>query len=119
MSIETGADDPAAVVVMVQAPTWQFHFRTHLSDLARLSSIRDADWTARRALHVGEAGGIPVHWCVNADATVSALIGEDDETWHIAFVMPVDTVDRLAAEAADLIPPAEIAAPHPGQFEMF
>ncbi|MFC3987657.1 hypothetical protein [Actinoplanes siamensis] len=102
--IEADGDDPAVVVVMLQAPTWEFHFLAQLSDLARLRSIRDADWATRSALQIGEAGGIPVHWCINTDATVSALIGEDDETWHIAFVMPVDAIDRLAAEAVDLLP---------------
>jgi hypothetical protein len=53
------------------------------------------------------------------DATVSALIGEDDETWHIAFVMPVDTIDRLAAEAMDVLSPPDTAVHHPGQLEMF
>lgn len=118
MSIEADGSDPAVVVVTLQAPTWELHFRAHLSDLARLRSIPDADWTARRTLRIGEAGGSPVHWCVNSDGTVSALVGQDDQTWHIAVVMPVDTIDRLAAAAADLLPPPA-PAPHPGQLEIF
>jgi hypothetical protein len=119
VSIDADRDDAAVVVVMLQDPMWEFHFLAHLSDLVRLRSIRDADWVGRNSLQIGEAGGIPVHWCINTDATVSALIGEDDETWHIAFAMPVDTIDRLAAEAADLLPPPDTAVPHPGQLEMF
>ncbi|MEV4401546.1 hypothetical protein AB0J66_05135 [Actinoplanes sp. NPDC049598] len=92
-------------------PSWEFHFRAPPADLARLRSIREADWAARRALHIGECGGVPVHWSVDSDATVSALVGADDETWHIAFLMPVDTIDQLAAEAVDLLPPQGTAVP--------
>lgn len=105
-------------MVMLQAPSWEFHFWAHLGELTRLRSIRQADWSARRALQIGDAAGIPVHWCINDD-TVTALIGHDDETWHIAFLMPVDTIDRLAAEAADLLPEPDPPAPHPGQLEIF
>ncbi|OZV74976.1 hypothetical protein CA850_29405 [Micromonospora echinospora] len=101
-------------MVMLQAASWEFHFRAHLRELARLRSIRQADWSARRALQIGDAAGIPVHWAIHDD-TVTALIGHDDETWHIAFLMPVETIDRLAAEAAELLPESDPPTPHSGQ----
>ncbi|WP_174528240.1 hypothetical protein [Micromonospora maritima] len=118
VSIDRSGDDPAVVVVMLQTPTWEFHFWAHLSELARLRSIRQADWSARRALQIDDAAGIPVHWAINDD-TVTALIGHDDETWHIAFSMPVETIDRLAAEAAELLPEPDPPTPYPGQLEIF
>ncbi|WP_127499939.1 hypothetical protein [Actinoplanes solisilvae] len=120
VSIDSDGDDPAVVVVMLSAPSWEFHFWAHLSELARLRSIREADWSARRSLQIGDARGMPVHWCINKDNnTVSALIGPDDEMWHISFGMPVDTIDRLAAAAVDLLPPPDPPTPHPGQREIF
>jgi hypothetical protein len=116
--IDRSSEDPAGVMVMRQAPSWEFHFEARLSDLARLRSIREADWSARRALQIGDAAGIPVHWAINDD-TVTALIGHDDETWHIAFLMPVVTIDRLAAEAIDLLPEPDPPTPYPGQLEIF
>ncbi|MEU1969281.1 hypothetical protein ABZ541_24305 [Micromonospora sediminicola] len=118
VSIDRSGDDPAVVVVMLQTPTWEFHFWAHLSELARLRSIRQADWSARRALQIGDAAGTPVHWAINDD-TVTALIGHDDETWHIAFSMPVETIDRLAAEAVELLPEPDPPTPYPGQLEIF
>jgi hypothetical protein len=53
---------------MLHAPSWKFHFWAHLSELARLRSIREADWSARRALKIGEAGGIPVYWCIEGSS---------------------------------------------------
>jgi hypothetical protein len=44
---------------------------------------------------------------MNKDGTVTALVGNDDETWHIAFVMPADTIDQLLADAVDLLLPAD------------
>ena len=46
------------------------------------------------------------------------MIGQDDETWDIAFVIPVDTIDRLAAESADFLPPPDPPVV-PGQLEIF
>ncbi|MEV0330487.1 hypothetical protein AB0H63_29125 [Micromonospora echinospora] len=114
----SGDHDPAVVMVMLQAASWEFHFRAHLRELARLRSIRQADWSARRALQIGDAAGTPVHWAIHDD-TVTALIGHDDETWHIAFLMPVETIDRLSAEAAELLPEPDPPTPHPGQPEIF
>ncbi|MGX7669125.1 hypothetical protein [Plantactinospora sp. DSM 117369] len=116
--IDRNADDPAVVTVMLQAPSWEFHFCAHLSEVARLRSIREADWAARRSLQIGDAAGIPVHWAINGD-TVTALIGQDDETWHIAFLVPVDTIDRLAVEAGELLPMPDPPTTHPGQLEIF
>ncbi|SNT28586.1 hypothetical protein SAMN05421812_104247 [Asanoa hainanensis] len=118
VTIDRSGDDPAVAMVMLQAPSWVFHFEAHLGDLARLRSIREADWSARRALRIGDAAGIPVHWAINED-TVTALVGHDDETWHIAFLMPVDTIDRLAAEVVDLLPEPDPPTPYPGQLEIF
>jgi hypothetical protein len=119
VSIEPDGDDPAVMVVMLQAPAWEFHFWVHLSELVRLRSIRGADWSARRSLQIGATGGVPVHWCIDKDDTVSALVGQDDETWHIAFRMPVATIDQITAEAVDLLPPPDPSVPHPGQLGMF
>ncbi|GIG93032.1 hypothetical protein [Plantactinospora endophytica] len=116
--IDRSADDPAVVMVMLQAPSWEFHFCAHISEVARLRSIREADWSARRALQIGDAAGIPVHWAYDGD-TVTALIGHDDETWHIAFLMPVDTIDRLAAAAGGLLPDPDPPTTHPDQSETF
>lgn len=116
--IDRRAEDPAVVAVMLRAPTWELHFAAQISELARLRSIREADWAARRSLRIGDVAGIPVHWAINGD-TVTALIGQDDETWHIAFLLPVDTIDRLAVEAGNLLPEPDPPAPRPGQLEIF
>jgi hypothetical protein len=120
VTIDENGEDPAVVVVMLQAPSWEFHFGVHLSELGRLRVIRGADWSSRRSLRVGDAAGIPVHWCMNSDDdTVTALVGNDDETWHIAFVMPVETIDRLLAEAVDLLPPADPSSVPADQTKVF
>ncbi|MGY0002594.1 hypothetical protein [Micromonospora sp. I033] len=118
--IDDNGQDPAVVAVMLQGPpSWEFHFWIHLSDLARLRSLRDANWTALRSVQLGEDGaGTPVHWSIDDD-TLTALIGPDDETWHLAISMPVGTLDRLAQETVNLLPPPEPPTPYPGQLEIF
>ncbi|MFF0175721.1 hypothetical protein Q3V37_14595 [Micromonospora profundi] len=118
--IDDNREDPAVVMVMLQGPpSWEFHFWIHLSELACLRSVREINWTARRSVQLGEdAAGTPVHWSIN-DGTLTALTGPDDETWHLAISMPLDTLDRLTAEAANLLPPPEPPTPYPGQLEIF
>lgn len=117
--IDNNGEDPAVVMIMLQGSAWELHLWVHLSELARLRSLREADWTARRSMQVGEDGaGTPVHWSIK-DGTLTALIGPDDETWHTAISMPLDMIDRLATEAADLLPPPEPPTPYLGQLEIF
>ncbi|MFJ2084553.1 hypothetical protein ACIOBK_18645 [Micromonospora chokoriensis] len=118
--IDANREDPAVVVVMLQGPpSWEFHFWIHLSELARLRSLRDVNWTAQRSVQLGEDGaGTPVHWSINDD-TLTALIGPDDETWHLAISMPLDTLDRLTDGTTDLLPPPEPPTRFPGQLEIF
>jgi hypothetical protein len=47
---------------------------------------------------VGTAAGADVFWSAR-DGVVSVLVGHDDETWDIAFVVPVAVVIQLADEA--------------------
>ncbi|MGW5667985.1 hypothetical protein [Micromonospora sp. NPDC003776] len=117
--IDDNRDDPAVVMVMLQGPSWELHVWIYLSELGRLRSLREADWTARRSVQIGEDGaGVPVHWSITDD-TLAALIGPDDQTWHTAIFMPLDMIDRLTQEAADLLPPPEPPTPYPGQLEVF
>jgi hypothetical protein len=123
VSISPDGDDPDRVAVILRGPSWEFQFRVQPQELCRLRDIRDADWSARRALHLGTVFGVPIHWCINDDL-VSVLVGHDDETWQIGIFMPVEVADRLAAMGADLLPPPEPdepvpGAPYPGQLEMF
>jgi hypothetical protein len=55
--IDDNREDPAVVLVMLQGPpSWEFHFWIHLSELARLRSLRKVNWTARRSVQLGEDG---------------------------------------------------------------
>jgi hypothetical protein len=92
-------EDRTLVLVMLQSPSWVFSFRATLGELDGLRSIREADWLARRSLHIGRSADAPVHWAVNGE-TVTILIGHDDETWDIALEVPVVTVDDIVAQAA-------------------
>lgn len=50
------------VLVKLSTPTWEFNFWATHGDLADLSSIRDANWLARRSLQIGQSAGAPVYW---------------------------------------------------------
>jgi hypothetical protein len=87
-------------VVKLQTPTWELNIRGSAAELTRLGAIRQSAWDARETLAVGESAGSRVFWSSDGQmATIS--IGDDDETWDLAFTVPVGVVDELVRAAAD------------------
>jgi hypothetical protein len=97
------------VLVKLSAQAWEFNFWATAEELAGLGSIREADWLARRCLHIGVSAGAPVHWAADGE-TVTIMVGGDSETWDIALTVPVAIVDTIVADLAD-------GSWKPGQFE--
>jgi hypothetical protein len=88
--------DPLPMLTL-QSETWELHIRASLADLARLSRIRDARWDERGSLQIGTCAGAPVFWAVSENDQATLLIGQDDETWDLALLVPLTTADEIAA----------------------
>jgi hypothetical protein len=91
--------DPMPLLVL-QAETWELHIKAPLADLSQLSEIRTATWDNRRSLQVGTCAGSPVFWSVTEDDQATLLIGQDDETWDIAVMVPLSVVDEIVSLTA-------------------
>lgn len=52
------------------------------------------------SLRIGSSAGAPAWWSVEQDETgmLSILIGADDESWDIAILLPLDTIDEIIRE---------------------
>ena len=106
LSLSRAYDQAGRKVLAVKISTsaWEFNFQATAEELAGLSSIREADWDARRCLRIGESAGAPVHWSYwpsrPESQTVDILVGGDQETCDIGLGVPVATVDAIAAAAA-------------------
>jgi hypothetical protein len=87
-----------AVAVKLQSPHWELNIRAERTELARLAEIDDADWGTRRSLAVGTCAGASVFWA-RSDDQVAILLGQDDETWDAAVLVPLATVHEIAARA--------------------
>lgn len=85
--------------VKLATGTWELNIRAELAEFATLAGIRGAGWQARRSLAVGTAAGAAVFWAA-ADDQVSILVGQDDETWDFAVLVPLSAVDEIVALAA-------------------
>jgi hypothetical protein len=100
---ESGAGESGPVAaVKPQGESWEVNVRAAPADLLRLRGIRAADWDARRSLAIGVSAGAPVYWAAR-DGRATILIGHDDETWDIAVVIPLATVEEIASLAAPLV----------------
>jgi hypothetical protein len=89
--------DPVLILVKIQSPGWELNFRGTPEELMGLSSIRAADWSARRCLHIGQSAGAPVHWSAEGEVA-TIMVGHDEETWDIAVTVPVATVETIVAD---------------------
>jgi hypothetical protein len=99
LDLASGPGEPILVAVKLQTSRWELNFRATPAELAGLGAIRDADWTTRRSLQVGECAGARVHWSASGD-TVTIMVGDDDELWDVAVTVALGTVDELVADAA-------------------
>jgi hypothetical protein len=95
VEVTLDADADPMPVLMVQAEKWEVHIQAPLADFSRLSGIRDARWDERRSLQIGECAGSPVYWAIAEDDQATILIGNDDETWDVALLIPLTTVDKI------------------------
>jgi hypothetical protein len=90
----------SVVGMKLQAKTWELNIWAPVADFVRLDGIQDAAWATRRSLAIGTCADACVYWTINDDqATVTVLIGHDDETWDAAVIIPVETVHEIASLA--------------------
>jgi hypothetical protein len=83
-------------VLKIAAPAFEMKVWIDDSDVARLSSVRNARWEDRTSICIGTTANAPAHWCSD-HKTVSVLVGDDDDDWDVAVVMQLDTFDELLA----------------------
>jgi hypothetical protein len=57
LNLGSGRGERILVLMTMQSPAGEFNFRVTPAELGGLRSIRDADWAARRCLHIGEPAG--------------------------------------------------------------
>ena len=68
-----------------------------LSGIARASS---ADWAQRETVAVGTTSLGQVYWCAGeTPETVHVLVGQDDEMWDLALVIPAAAAATIVALA--------------------
>lgn len=93
-----GADSEPLALVKLQGEEWELNIRAALADLVRLRDVRYADWASRKALPIGTCAGAGVHWA-SSEGQVAILIGDDDETWDIAFIVAPAVTGEIVALA--------------------
>lgn len=99
------AGPPHEVVLQLQGgDDWKLNVWSTFEDLAKLRGIRSAVWTKRKSIAAGKSAGCRVFWAGPAEGanpdTATVLIGHDDETWDIAFLIPVTLVEEIANRAS-------------------
>lgn len=61
-----------------------------------VNNIDMAKWEERKSIKAGTCLNADVFWCINDNQSISILLGQDDETWEIAFVFPYEVIEKMA-----------------------
>jgi hypothetical protein len=86
--------------VKLQEHAWELNFRASPADLGKLTGIEGAIWAEGRSLRVGTCVGAPVWWC-EQDGQVTIMVGNDDQVWDVAVMVPLSTVGDILALAEE------------------
>ena len=95
MDMTFDVDVAGQVAVKLQTADWEVNFRASKADLVALIGIDAANWDERRSIRAGESAGAAVFWASDGNAA-TMMIGSDDETWDVAFALPVAAVTEIA-----------------------
>lgn len=64
-----------------------------------IENIKSAIWSERQSIKMGKSANTNVFWTYEAEIDkISILIGQDDETWDIAFLLPFEVIDKMRKE---------------------
>ena len=55
------------------------------------------DWDSRTTTQVGECAGTLVFWSSDG-RSATIMVGHDDETWDMAFFVPVQLIEDLVRQ---------------------
>lgn len=91
---ELDTDGRTVACAKIASGDWEVNVRATPLEFAALAAIRSSTWSSRNSIAVGTSAAAPVFWSCDG-TTASILIGSDDETWDVAFAIPVDVVDRI------------------------
>lgn len=85
--------------IKLQAGACEWNIHLERGELLRLSEVRQARWSDRKSLRLGQAAGSSVFWSTD-DSMLSILVGHDDETWDFGVMLPLAVLDEILEEVA-------------------
>ncbi len=71
----------------ISCDQWELNVYLTETDLTALKSARPGPWADRKSVKAGTTARAPVFWSME-DGKLTLLIGDDDETWDVAFTLP-------------------------------
>ncbi|MEO5662757.1 MAG: hypothetical protein ABIR39_05695 [Nocardioides sp.] len=87
----------AAAVAKFSDDRWELNVRAPASEFLTLRDIRTFAWDRRNVARVGSCAGASVFWCSDGQ-TATIMVGQDDESWDVAVLVPVEVVDDLVRQ---------------------
>jgi hypothetical protein len=82
------------VTIKLQADCFEFNVRIPENQITQLKNVPNIEWE-NGALKLGKSADADVFWCADGDDFISVMIGHDDQTWDIAFQLPIGVIDDI------------------------
>jgi hypothetical protein len=82
------------VTIKLQANCFEFNVRIPEDQITQLKNVPNIEWE-NGALKLGKSADADVFWCADGDDFISVMIGHDDQTWDIAFQLPIAVIEDI------------------------
>ena len=93
---------PGAYYCTITTDNFEVNVDLVENELEHLEHLESFDWDSRKSQRIGSVLGQPAWWCASfkekAAPMFSILLGEDDDIWRVARVLPPVAITMLRDE---------------------
>jgi hypothetical protein len=93
LSIET--DNENYLIKIQGEDLYELNIRINKNEIILLKKFKGANWENRKTIKAGLSANSNVFWAYNEDKTVSIMVGDDDETWDFAVIIPLKIMEKI------------------------
>jgi len=90
-------------ILKVQAVDYEFNISLTENEVNQIQLNDPGKWDSRESMRIGKCAESAVYWCLEGE-DLDILIGHDDESWSVAFRLPLSALLEIRRALRELAP---------------
>jgi hypothetical protein len=90
-------------ILKVQAVDYEFNISLTENEVIQIQLNDPGKWALRESMRLGKCIESAVYWCLEGE-DLAILIGHDDESWSVAFQLPLSSLLEIRRALSELAP---------------